>query len=191
MAYQQYQEDDFDPYLLREDDASNSPSYGPAQETYIPSPVSPWQTSASPAATDNQFVDETPLDAQTPTAQHLKIEPTAVVYSCPPAPSAKPTAKPLSAGSWREEILSAFFSIACTAAMIIVLIKFDGKVLSSWAWYISPNAVISILSTGSKAAMILPVAECISQLKWIYLDRHEQNPSYVLIYCCLTVYLPR
>lgn len=64
--------------------------------------------------------------------------------------------------------------------MVIVLVEFDGKLLSSWVWAVSPNAVVSILSTASKAAMIMTVAECISQLKWIYLGRHGQQGRYVL-----------
>lgn len=183
QGYQQYQEDEYDPYLLRapEDHLRHS-SYGQAEETYIPSPVSPWHSSASPVTTNNQSNGSTVRDTQTPTGQHLKTEPTAVVHSCSSPTSRISTANPLSAGGWWQEIVSLVFSIACTAAMVIVLIEFDGKVLSSWAWYISPNAVVSILSTGSKAAMILPVGECISQLKWIYLDRHGQSPWYVLNY---------
>ena len=73
--------------------------------------------------------------------------------------------------SWGIEMLSALFSILCVVAMVIILYKIDGRVLSTWTIAVSPNAVISVLSTASKAAMILPVAESLSQLKWLYLER--------------------
>ncbi|KAF6820945.1 hypothetical protein CSOJ01_00380 [Colletotrichum sojae] len=37
--------------------------------------------------------------------------------------------------------------------------------LSSW-WWLQPNTVISIITTVGKAAMMVPIAACISQLKW-------------------------
>lgn len=73
--------------------------------------------------------------------------------------------------SWGMEILSTIFSILCVVAMVIILYKIDGRLLSTWTIAVSPNAVISVLSTASKAAMILPVAESLSQLKWLYLER--------------------
>lgn len=73
--------------------------------------------------------------------------------------------------SWGVELASTFFSMLCVVAMVIILSKIDGRLLSSWTITVSPNAVISVLSTASKAAMILPVAEGLSQLKWLYLER--------------------
>lgn len=72
--------------------------------------------------------------------------------------------------SWWREILSAILSVLCLVAIILVLFKIDGILLSSWTAFASPNAVISILSTAAKAAIILPVAESISQLKWLHLN---------------------
>ncbi len=55
--------------------------------------------------------------------------------------------------------------------MVGILTRIDGSSLPSWTILISPNAVIAILSSGAKAGMMIPVAECISQLKWILLGR--------------------
>lgn len=75
--------------------------------------------------------------------------------------------------SWGWEIASAVFSILCVVAMAIILSRINGQLLSSWTIALSPNTVISVLSTASKATMILPVAEGISQLKWLHLERRS------------------
>lgn len=76
---------------------------------------------------------------------------------------------------WWQEILSAISSILCTVAIVIILYNVDGKPLSKWTVPISLNVVISILSTAGKAGLILPVAECISQLKWIHLQSKKSQ----------------
>lgn len=97
----------------------------------------------------------------------------------PPSPDAKPRPRetrgptPLIRCWWRE-ILSAVLSVTCLVATIVVLFKIDGILLSSWTVFALPNAVISILSTAAKAAIILPVAESISQLKWLHLNRKSR-----------------
>lgn len=76
---------------------------------------------------------------------------------------------------WWQEILSAISSILCTVAIVVILYNVDGKPLSKWTVPISLNVVISILSTAGKAGLILPVAECISQLKWIHLQSKKSQ----------------
>lgn len=73
-------------------------------------------------------------------------------------------------GEWWQEILSAVSSVACLVAIVVILYKVNGKPLADWNGPVSLNAVVSVLSTAVKAGLILPVAECISQLKWIYLQ---------------------
>lgn len=76
---------------------------------------------------------------------------------------------------WWQEILSATSSILCTVAIVVILYNVDGKPLSQWTVPVSLNVVISILSTAGKAGLILPVAECISQLKWIHLQSKKSQ----------------
>lgn len=169
--------DEFDPYLQRDDDVSDS-NDGNEGAYYTPSPVSTWHMSAGPNSLGPYQTINTPQDAQTPTAQPVKPEPLSTITPCSQESSTKPDERLPDAGGWWLECLSAFFSIIFVVAMVIVLIKFDGKLLSSWVWVVSPNAVISILSTASKATMIMTVAECISQLKWIYLGRQGKQSRY-------------
>jgi hypothetical protein len=76
---------------------------------------------------------------------------------------------------WLWEVFSAVFSAACIVAMIVFLRILDHQRVPSWASSVSPNAIISVASTASKAAMILAIAEGIGQLKWLHLkaERHR------------------
>lgn len=73
--------------------------------------------------------------------------------------------------TWLWEVLNTIFSISCVIAIIVILSRINGQTLLSWTAPISPNAMISILSTALKASMILAVAESISQLKWLHYDK--------------------
>jgi hypothetical protein len=74
---------------------------------------------------------------------------------------------------WLWEIAAAIFSIACTAAVVVVLSVMDQKSLSSWTStrLISPNALVSIFVILGKFSLIVPVASSISQLKWIHFKK--------------------
>jgi hypothetical protein len=72
---------------------------------------------------------------------------------------------------WQWEFAAAGFSLVCVVAIIIVLAAYQEKPLSSWrfVYNITPNTLVALLSTLSRTALIVPVASCISQLKWIHL----------------------
>lgn len=82
--------------------------------------------------------------------------------------SAKRNQNSLLRSSWVWEVSSAALSIVCTTAIIVILIKADGVLLTSWPFPISPNSLISTFLTLSKAALMVPVAACTSQLKWTH-----------------------
>lgn len=71
---------------------------------------------------------------------------------------------------WWKEILWGLLSVAFLVGIVITLFNINGMLLSTWTSKIalSPNTVISTLSTLGKAAMMLPVGESISQLKWLH-----------------------
>lgn len=70
------------------------------------------------------------------------------------------------AGSWIWEIASATLSIVCIALLIGFLAYMNKAPYSNWQYQASPNTVVSIIATVAKAAMLVPVSSCISQLKW-------------------------
>jgi hypothetical protein len=74
---------------------------------------------------------------------------------------------------WWEEFAAVAFSLSSLLAIVIILAVYRNKTLSSWQFVfnVSLNTVVAILSTLSRTALLVPVASCISQLKWIRLCR--------------------
>ncbi|KAF2133159.1 hypothetical protein P153DRAFT_353569 [Dothidotthia symphoricarpi CBS 119687] len=72
---------------------------------------------------------------------------------------------------WQWEFAAAALSLACFAAVVVVLISYQHKSLASWnfVYDITLNTLIAVLSTLSRTALLVPIASCISQLKWIHL----------------------
>lgn len=81
--------------------------------------------------------------------------------------------KPSQSSFWdlHWEVTAAAFSSICFVAVVGVLILFDEKSFSTWSFVfnISINTIIVVLSTLSRTALLVPVASCISQLKWIHI----------------------
>ncbi|KAI9711901.1 MAG: hypothetical protein M1812_007055 [Candelaria pacifica] len=69
---------------------------------------------------------------------------------------------------WLWEIISLVTSVCATSGIVGVLVYFDGHPLPSWPYSITLNALISVLATISKAALLLPISEALSQLKWLW-----------------------
>ncbi|KAF3012650.1 hypothetical protein E8E14_010861 [Neopestalotiopsis sp. 37M] len=69
---------------------------------------------------------------------------------------------------WWWEIGASALSIACVAAIVGVLVYINNLAIDQWNFQISPNSLIAVMTTISKAAMMVPIAACISQLKWVY-----------------------
>jgi hypothetical protein len=72
----------------------------------------------------------------------------------------------LSVDLWIWEVVSLLLSACCVGAIIVILLRYDNKPLPAWNYGLTINGVISVLAVVAKAAMILPIAEGISQLKW-------------------------
>lgn len=49
-----------------------------------------------------------------------------------------------------------------------VLLHFDNQGLPQWPLGLTLNTVVALLSTLARAAFLIPVAESISQLKWLW-----------------------
>ncbi|KAK4210783.1 hypothetical protein QBC37DRAFT_291761 [Rhypophila decipiens] len=77
---------------------------------------------------------------------------------------------------WWWEIAAALLSITSMCLIIAILFNVRNRPLSSWPLAIQPNSAIAILTTGGKAAMMVTIASCISQLKW----RHMQQRAHPL-----------
>ena len=69
---------------------------------------------------------------------------------------------------WLWELGALLLSITSLITLIAILRKYEGKPTPQWPLHITINALISVCSMIFKGAMIVPVEECISQLKWIW-----------------------
>ncbi|KAK5128905.1 hypothetical protein LTR85_000238 [Meristemomyces frigidus] len=67
---------------------------------------------------------------------------------------------------WLWELLSLLTSTACIGAIMGILAYYNGRKLPDWSHGLTINGVISILAVIAKSALVLPVAEALSQLKW-------------------------
>lgn len=78
---------------------------------------------------------------------------------------------------WRWELLSWTFSLVCFCGLVIMLYHFDNKPPPQWKYGmgISFNTAISVFATITKVALMGPVTEYISQLKWLHYVRRPQR----------------
>lgn len=70
---------------------------------------------------------------------------------------------------WPLESLALLTSCACQIGLIVIISRMNNQPLDTWKTFISLNTMVSILSTLSKSLVLVPVASCISQLKWHHL----------------------
>ena len=111
------------------------------------------------------FVESTPA-AQYPSGSSIqKLHSTDVVLN----PLRKRPA--FSLRDWQWEFGASIFSFGCFAAVVGILARNDNRSLASWNFVfgVTLNTLIAVLSTLSRTALMVPVASCISQLKWIHL----------------------
>ncbi|KAJ2993362.1 hypothetical protein NUW58_g1862 [Xylaria curta] len=71
---------------------------------------------------------------------------------------------------WWWEIMAIVLSIASTVGLVVLLAKIDNTPRRSWSLLIQPNSFIAVLTTISKAALLVPAASSLSQLKWRHFE---------------------
>ena len=69
---------------------------------------------------------------------------------------------------WVLEIGGVLLSIGCLVAIFGICARVQRRPLEDWKSSISPNAMVSTLSTLSKAGALFAVAEAVGQLKWLH-----------------------
>jgi hypothetical protein len=73
--------------------------------------------------------------------------------------------------SWLCESVAMCFSIGCLVAIVFVVAAYDGERIPELASGVTINAIISVLSTASRASLIFVVSTAMGQLKWCWLRR--------------------
>lgn len=69
-------------------------------------------------------------------------------------------------GSWAWEIASVTLSVTGIALLVAFLVTINNTPYEDWKYTASPNTVVSIIVTITKAALFVPVSSCLGQLKW-------------------------
>ncbi|GME23704.1 hypothetical protein GTA08_BOTSDO13727 [Neofusicoccum parvum] len=72
---------------------------------------------------------------------------------------------------WLFELFAWLVSAGAMAVLVATLVLADEHPLPHWPMSITLNSFISILATIVKAAMVVPIAEGISQLKWLWFKK--------------------
>ncbi|KAK7566671.1 hypothetical protein IWX47DRAFT_841548 [Phyllosticta citricarpa] len=75
---------------------------------------------------------------------------------------------------WLWELCGVLLSAASMIAVIIICLRLNNTSLSDWNMGIGPNTLIAVLVTVAKAALLLPVTEGMSQLKWSYFSHKRR-----------------
>lgn len=130
------------------------------------SPGAPFSPYGSPQAKglNGNYVELNDLKAEEAAGPARDVDGDSHRNSLPPRPE-KPAEE---SGWWVIEIISCVVSVLALAAILITVGLMDGKALSYWPMEITLNTFVSFMSTVSKATLILPVSEAISQLKWLW-----------------------
>ncbi|KAF3798919.1 hypothetical protein GCG54_00010591 [Colletotrichum gloeosporioides] len=72
---------------------------------------------------------------------------------------------------WVWEVLSIAVATVALAAMFITLLLHQDRTLPKWPSMITINALIAIFSAILKACLMMPIAEGLSQLKWLWYEK--------------------
>ncbi|KAF2033506.1 hypothetical protein EK21DRAFT_37841, partial [Setomelanomma holmii] len=60
------------------------------------------------------------------------------------------------------------------AAIVAVLARVDDSPIARWPYPIQPASLVAIFSAIAKSALLIPIAVCLSQLKWSYFEQPRE-----------------
>jgi len=70
--------------------------------------------------------------------------------------------------SWLWEIMAAFLSVASLLALAFMLGYINERPQTSWEFRLTPNTVISLLSTTARSSVLVVISGVIGQEKWLW-----------------------
>ena len=77
------------------------------------------------------------------------------------------------ARQWLWELLAWLSGTLCVVVIIVLLVSYNGKLLSQWRSNISLNTIAAILSQAAVSALLVSVSTCIGQMKWEWYHRNN------------------
>jgi hypothetical protein len=75
---------------------------------------------------------------------------------------------------WLYEVAALAFSVGCLVALAVVLGIYDKKKTPEFAYNITLNALISVLSTAAKSSLLFAIAGTLGQVKWAWFTENRQ-----------------
>ncbi|KAF9891833.1 hypothetical protein FE257_003318 [Aspergillus nanangensis] len=69
-------------------------------------------------------------------------------------------------GSWAWEVGSVALAVVGLVLLVAFLVTIKNTPYATWQYTVSPNTVVSIIVTITKAAVLVSVSSCLGQLKW-------------------------
>jgi hypothetical protein len=76
---------------------------------------------------------------------------------------------------WLSEILSCVLSLLCVIAIAVVLAIYDGQLAPNWPLGITLNALLALLTSLAKLALLAPTMEGIGQLRWQWFSQQHRK----------------
>ncbi|KAL8391932.1 hypothetical protein RB595_002223 [Gaeumannomyces hyphopodioides] len=135
---------------------------------------SPRETTPRPAAPLRRLSADLGVSPLTPsygdTLSVEKLPPLSKPLAPAPTESGRRRGHPKSSWWWWE-ILACALGLVSTVLLFVLLAHVEGIALESWPHPIQINSVIAVLTAVARTAMVVPLAACISQLKWSHFER--------------------
>jgi hypothetical protein len=124
---------------------------------------------------EEHVTDETVLLDNLEPVTHLKNRESTQLEKIPPHQPLKPSRPPFwYPDAWLYDCIALGSAAAVFVALIVVLAKYDRQPNPLWMAGITLNTVASVVSMLIRIGIMLPVANCISQLCWCwYAGRHR------------------
>ncbi|KAH8760383.1 hypothetical protein F5883DRAFT_425790, partial [Diaporthe sp. PMI_573] len=72
---------------------------------------------------------------------------------------------------WLWEVSSIAAATFALAAIVITLVIHRGRPLPQWPSAITTNALVAVFTAIFKACLMMPIAECMGQLKWLWYQK--------------------
>lgn len=87
---------------------------------------------------------------------------------------------------WLLEAASTLLGILFVVALFVVLQAYDGHPQPQFGEFLGSaltlNTVVAILSAAAGAALLYPVAECVSQWKWMWFSKEHRPLSHMAVF---------
>lgn len=160
----------FQPRVSAEDSELRNHSY-----CYASRPPSPSLSSATDYSAESEGVPPTNTPADNQEQQHVEThhekdqDPS---HQEKTYKSDKNLLRP-----WLWELLSIAAAALALVAIVIILALHGKRPLPKWPLSITINASIAVFTAIFKACLIMPIAECIGQLKWLWYEKSRPLKS--------------